>query len=294
MQLGASFSHRHFRYLGLDPIKALNEFMSFGFSWIRLGCYWDEIEEDQGKFTFDYLDQLIDICAKNNLNVVLTVGMKAPRWPEYYLPAWHSPTPKSEFVLPFISSCISHYQDQPAIKVWQVENEPLDKSGPKKWSISLGQLSSEVNLVRQLDPARKILINLWGNQLFQHKNFTAATDLADIVGLNLYPKVPNRAGNRYSGPKDSTVKIQHLCQQIKLKGKDVWITEIQSEPWETDLKLVNEAFPPSFLPQDLSSNLNYAKSLDPDLILLWGFEWWYSQKAIGRHDYWDQAIMATK
>src|SRR3990172_3690982 len=88
MKLGASFSHPHLIGLNIDPLKAIKEFKNLGLSWIRLGCYWNEIEKEQGKFNFSKLDLLIEYCEKNNLKVVLTIGMKAPRNPEYYIPNW--------------------------------------------------------------------------------------------------------------------------------------------------------------------------------------------------------------
>lgn len=84
MQLGASFSHPHLKFLGIDPLEAIKEFNKLGLKWIRLGSYWSESEKTEGKYSFSNLDPLVEFCEKNNIKVVLTVGMKAFRWPEYY------------------------------------------------------------------------------------------------------------------------------------------------------------------------------------------------------------------
>ena len=52
MELGASFSHPHLKYLELDPLKAIKEFKSLNLEWIRLGCYWSEMEKVKNKFDF--------------------------------------------------------------------------------------------------------------------------------------------------------------------------------------------------------------------------------------------------
>ena len=88
MQIGATFSHRQLHCMGHDVWTALNTFIDLGFRWIRLGCYWDEIEPTLGVYDFLHLNELMETCNDLGLKVVLTAGMKAPRWPEYYLPAY--------------------------------------------------------------------------------------------------------------------------------------------------------------------------------------------------------------
>ncbi len=88
MQIGASFSHTHLKSLGIAPLEALKAFKKLGLTWIRLGCYWNEIENKKGVFNFSKILPLVEYCEKNNINILMTIGMKAPRWPEYYLPEW--------------------------------------------------------------------------------------------------------------------------------------------------------------------------------------------------------------
>ena len=99
MKLGASFSHVHLRSLGLNPLRAIEGFKTLNLPWIRLGCYWNEIEKQKGKYDFGNIEPLIEFCEKNNINVVLTIGMKASRWPEYYLPDWLEKKTKPKKIL---------------------------------------------------------------------------------------------------------------------------------------------------------------------------------------------------
>jgi hypothetical protein len=307
MKIGASFSHRHLNWLGHDPLAAIKEFDALGLKWIRLGCYWDEIEKEPGNFSFEELDPLLKFCEKKKINVVLTVGMKAPRYPEYYLPDWLSrkikfrrlSTIKSnnslilDPTLNYIKHTINHFKKSKAIKVWQVENEPLDPSGEKWWSISQDFLKEEVDLVRKLDPNRKILINLWGNELSKRGKYKKLINYADIVGFDIYLKHPIfiffNFFSRYIGPLDSKSKIAKITEEIKSKSKEFWIVELQAEPWEAGELVATRKDPPSFRPKDFAKNLDYGKSLNPSVTLLWGFEWWYNRKLSGDLRYWDVA-----
>lgn len=311
MQLGASFSHRHLKYLDLEPTQAIKEFSSLGLSWIRLGCYWDETELSPVKFTFQNLDPLIAFCEKEGINVVLTVGMKAPRWPEYYLPKWilqqlslkrlTKIDAKNDkllnLTLNYVQKAVTHFKKSSAIKVWQVENEPLDPSGGKWWRISSDFLAEEIKLIRKLDPKRKILVNLWGNELSRRQLYKPAAELADIVGLDLYLRNPiplMRWFNKYIGPLDSKEKIQQIVKQIQKDGREFWITELQAEPWEPGEIITKKKNPPSFLPKHFKENLNYAKTLGPKVTLLWGFEYWLWRKEKGDLQYWEEAKRIIK
>src|SRR5260221_2422766 len=182
-ELGAAFSHRHLKYLNLDIEKALIQFKNLGLKWMRVCCYWDEIESVEGKYQFNEVDRIVVFCEKNNINVILSIGMKAPRYPEYYFPNWLKR--KSNFlgvikikekellksVQNFISQVIQHLKKYKSIKIWQVENEPLDPAGDKRLRISSEFLTQEISLVRKLNPSRKILVNVWGNELFGRENY---------------------------------------------------------------------------------------------------------------------------
>jgi hypothetical protein len=206
------------------------------------------------------------------------MGMKAPRWPEYYLPSWVTTRTDFEAVSPYISACISHYKDSDAITIWQVENEPLDPSGPHRWAITPHFIKQEVSLVRSIDPSRKIAITVWGNELTKRKCYTTAIELADVVGIDLYPRVPK--GILLHGPRDSSDRIQAVCNEVKQHHKELWISELQMEPWGPTR---------SFLPKHFAENIAYALGFHPDGLFSWGFEWWYHQYMLGNHVYWNNA-----
>ena len=137
------------------------------------------------------------------------------------------------------------------------------------------------------------MVNLWGNLLTQRGIYKKAVELADILGLDIYPRVPipvvSDLFKIYVGSFDSKNKIMEIGEKIKSEGKDFWITELQSEPWENDGAFTRKTTTPSFLPKHLIENIKYAEVLNPSVILLWGFEWWYYQKLRGNLSYWNEA-----
>lgn len=307
MELGTSFSHRYLKWLGVNPQKAIKDFQKLGLKWIRLGCYWDEIEKEPGIFSFKELDPLVKFCENNKINIVLTVGMKAPRWPEYYLPTYLLSQLELgrlssikldnkillESTLNFLEKSVNHFKVSKAVKVWQVENEPLDPSGEKWWRITPEFLETEVNLVRRLDPTRKIMINVWGNETEKTKTYLRALRLADIVGLDIYLRhaavSPLAKLGIYLGPTTDQKGFVEIGQQIKVLGKDFWLAELQMEPWEPGELNTKKDNPPSFLPGHFLENLNYSRILNPAVNMLWGFEFWYWRKLNGDERYWNEA-----
>lgn len=306
MLIGTTFSHTHLNELGIDPLIAIKELKKLGIKLVRIGIYWNEVEKTPGKYSYEEIEKLIKICEKEHIKVLLTVGMKAPRYPEYYLPDWvlkKTPLKKlakiskeNRFLLDrclkLIEKTITHFKDSRAIIAWQIENEPLDLSGPKWWKISKDFLEEEIKKARKTDPKRKIVVNLWGNELTKRKLYQSAAELADIVGLDLYLRHPSpflNWFNRYIGPLDSPAKVKKIINRIQKQNKQVWITELQAEPWEPGEILTKKKNPLSFLPRHFTTNLNYALKLKPDAVLLWGFEYWYWKKNQQDNRYWEEA-----
>ncbi len=285
MQLGATFSQHELTYLKLDIKKAAKEFSSLTFDWVRLACYWNETELKEGIFNFNELDSLVNFFEKTGTKIILTLGMKAPRWPEYYIPDWLikdlNLTKNSEInlknkplldkTLLFLEKVVNHYKNSKFIKIWQIENEPLDPSGENGWKLSKNFLKEEIDLTRKLDSSRKILINVWANELTKRGVYKDALDLSDIIGFDIYPNCPIKIS-------DSKEKIHGVVNEIKNKGKEFWITELQAEPWEKP-----------FNSKDIIDNFNLSSELEPEILLFWGFEHWLWKKLQGDEEYWQTA-----
>ncbi len=292
--LGASFSHRFFSYLHINPIQAIEAYKDLGFTWIRLGCYWDEIEKKEGTYDFHIIEEFLSYCDQHNIRVVLTVGMKAPRYPEYYIPSWLPQSSDDPGVqracLSFIAETVTHLKHHSSINVWQVENEPRDPSGPQHTAISESFLKKEIEIVKRNDPERKIMVTFWGNDLLKRGYYRGIVDHVDIIGLDYYLRQPVKVlGSyyRFMGPRDTKKKINQTISEMKSRGKEMWIAELQAEPWEPTEIHTSKHNPPSCLPEHLLTNMVYAKGLHPDAVFLWGFEWCYECLLKGDTRYWN-------
>jgi len=287
---GTTYSHRQAKWLGLDPLTSLEQLCTWPLQKIRLAAYWDEIEISPGKYNFSLLKQQLEMCQRAGKQVVLSVGVKAPRWPEFYFPAHVQPDFNSAetttSLLTFLSATIQALQTFSCITHWQIENEPLDPSGPTNQIIPGEFLEQEVELVRQHSNL-PLIINLWGNDLSARGNLTQANEIADVVGLDLYPKqfLKQVLGkNLYRGPFDSPSKLQKI---IAKNQKPIWIMELQAEPWEKDDQGYRSAQPGSFNLAQLQKNWELAQNLNVEATFFWGAEYWLWQQSQGNSQYVD-------
>lgn len=279
MKLGTTFSHRHAAWLGLSPIKALEEVINLNFDLIRLCCYWNEIEKQPGDYDFSTIIHLLNHCEEKKQPVIVTIGMKSPRWPEFYIPTWLSfhPYPPNipSSLFTFLTQTLKELTSYSCITHWQVENEPLDPSGPKNQTVPLDILEQEVALIK-LNDSRPIVITLWGNELKKRNLLLHVTNLADIIGIDLYYKqfITKKFGfSFYSSPSP-------FMGEGWGEG-EVWITELQAEPWEADEAGYKSENPKSMSPELLLRNFERAKQLNPKAILFWGSEYWLWKKTQG-------------
>ena len=93
---GTTFSQH---VLGSKWRDALNAADGLGIRFLRIGAYWSDIQPNsEGSYNFTELDALLAEMHRKGYTALVTVGMKAPRWPEYYIPNWaFKDIPKSNF-----------------------------------------------------------------------------------------------------------------------------------------------------------------------------------------------------
>lgn len=302
MNVGFTFSPRQASYLDVSWRQAFHAAMQLMPNLVRLGVYWDEIEPSPGVYDFSGLDWLIGHTPSQS-GVLLSVGMKAPRWPEYYLPAWLERGLKipnggdvaadprvRQATLHFIAHVVKHYRASGKVRYWQVENEPLDPSGPHRWRLDAGFLAQEVGLVRALDPTRPIVINLfvdtsplgalppWREALARRAR--RLLHLADILGLDIYPVRPiTTAGLRlsFTWPVWSwEQRVRALQRLARASGRQIWISEAQAEPW-LPARLIPSGRSPAHNvgPRLAASTVDRLRTDGFSTILLWGVEYWY-------------------
>jgi hypothetical protein len=164
--LGASFSPRRARDRGLAWEDAFRRLLVLELSPLRLSTYWDGVELDG----YGEVDWLLDECDRAGRQVVLTVGMKAQAWPEFAIPGRLNPAARSgadvsgaaglrDAVLALVETTVERYRGRRCVVAWQIENEPVNRSGPRRWWIGAELVRDEIAAARRVDPSRPIVVN---------------------------------------------------------------------------------------------------------------------------------------
>mgnify|MGYP003394055983 CR=1 FL=1 len=275
---GATFSPKFAESLGMDSrdtYRAILEELKI--KKLRLVAYWDAIESEENKFNFDDLDWYIEEAENNNASVILAIGYKAPRWPECHLPFWAKELKGEELqnkVLKMVEATVRHYTSNKNIIAWQVENEPLfpfghcEILGPKF-------LNREIELVKLLDPTRKIILTDSGELGYSWPYLTIK---ADIFGTTLYRHVYNRI----FGYITYTYIPEHYFRLKSFWAKNIWgreaiVSELQAEPWiNGNVVTTPLGEQKKFMNKDILADiLSYTERTGFDEAYLWGVEWWY-------------------
>lgn len=296
MKFGISFSHRQVKHLGYEVDEALQKALELKLDYLRIGVYWDEVEPTEGKFIWHSVTNIIDVCEKQQQKVVLTLGVKAPRYPEFHYPSWleykdpHNIQTQRK-ILTLIEKTLRKTQNYTCISHYQIENEALDPSGEQQQIIPLDFLKKEVQLVKKLS-SKPIITSLWGNNLSQRKLLSPLVSISDIVGIDLYyqqfiSKVLNESF--YKGPTDKPTKLKKLLNQA---STEKWIMELQAEPWEADEAAYLSKTPDSISPQQLLKNYQKASQLPITTIMFWGFEYWFYQLKQYQNDEYFQVVQS--
>ena len=289
IRFGITFSHTHLNLLKIPVNDALDLALEMGFSHLRLGSYWREVEKSKGVYDFSVLENLLNRCKKTKQKVIMNVGVKSPRWPEFYWPGYlkekdFNNSEAKKRVLLFIEKSVKALKKYSCITHWQVENEPLDPSGPENIAVPIDFLIQEVELVRKFDN-RPNIMTLWADDLESRQLFPEVLPISDVIGLDIYYKrfmKSDKGKSFYEGPRTND---NYLREIIKTSPKEVIITELQAEPWEKDEKGYLSKNPESMSPELLENNLKKALSLGVKEVLLWGFEYWYYLKRQGDNRY---------
>lgn len=276
---GVTFSHRHAEYLGFDWktmfIDIVNDLKPRK---MRLMVYWEDSEPELGKFDFQDIDEMLIEAEKKDIDIILVLGHKQPRWPECHHPAWYndlSGSQKQESQLAMVSQSVEHFKQFSAVKIWQVENEPLFNFGPFCPVLDKTFLKKEVELVRSQD-SRPIMVTDSGELGRWLPTIKAAKP--DIFGSTMYRVVHNPKFGYFRYPLPPAFFRIKAGIAKTFTGMDKIVgVELQAEPWfaedlyktdlQTQLGLMNaKAF---------EENIDYAQRVGFQENYLWGVEWWY-------------------
>lgn len=323
-RIGISFRPLQAAELGLDPETALRSLLVHPFDIVRIGAYWNRIEQRPGSFEPAELDRQLEIVEAAGKQVILCVGaVKTFGYPEFFVPSHQLRAPLREgaLVTPeghgdlldaatgFITRLVERYRDRPAIIAWQVEHEAVDPLGMEhSWRLAEAFARREVEAVRAADPGRPVMMNGFlatsaPVRIQQHwrtrdqgDSLAVAQRLADIVGVDVYPRHALAAAGRLalyldgSGGHASQRRREELLGWAAAPGRQLMIAEGQAEPWEA---ITTPPSPPgrvmrSCRPEDLIANYNHCLQWGSPVIsayLFWGAEYWLLRDQQGDPSY---------
>ena len=324
--LGISFRTPQVAALGLDARTTLQTLLTYPFQLIRLGAYWNRIEPEPGSFYTDELDWQIDAAERAGKHIILCVGpLKTFSYPEFFVPAHHlcQPFPEHTLIKPsayplllmaateFITRLVDRYKHRQGIVAWQLEHEAVDPLGVEHtWRLDADFVAKEMAAVRKADPSRPIMMNgflptslpvrlsQWWGTRDQGDSLTVAQRMADIVGIDYYPRHALTAvGSKtlyLNGSKSfwQQQKQKQLFAWTRAHGQKIMVAEGQAEPWETVTTPPNPHGQGMYscLPEHVIANYNTCMSWSRQeaplyAYLFWGAEYWMLRKQCADSSY---------
>lgn len=292
---GVSFSRFHTDELKLDwketYLAILNDLNVKDF---RFSAHWPLTEPEEGKFNFEELDFQMNEAKKAGATVILAVGRRLPGWPECHEPEWAKDLTlehKQEKILKYIETVVNRYKNYDNIKYWQVENEAFLTffSKQKCGDFDEGFLNKEIDLVKQLDPLRQVIITDSG----EFGTWYKAYQHGDVFGTSIYLYVWWR---NFIGPLRYPItpaffRIKRNLVNIMYGRKESIVIELSAEPWllqpiidtpvETQLSRMGL--------DKFNEMIEFSKKTSFDTFYLWGAEWWYWMKQNGHPEFWNRA-----
>lgn len=297
---GMSFNTSYARELGLDWQETYDAIIDdLGVRHLRLAAHWPMIEPTKDTYNFTELDYQVKRAEEVGGQVVLAVGRRLPRWPECHIPGWArdlEPELAQAELIDYITAVVTRYRDNPAVVMWQVENEPFLKVFAYEHcgDLDVEFLDKEIALVRSLDPSgRRILVTDSGNLGLWYP----AYQRGDVFGTSVYVYFWNPELGQFRTVLPAfAYRLKERLVSLFFGRKDTVLIELSAEPWlitpvaETELSV-------QFSRMDVhkfNDILEYARDTRYDRQYLWGAEWWYWLLKKGHPEMWERGRLLYK
>lgn len=269
---------------------------------VRISLQWDEIEPREGTFDFSVPNALVAAAGEHGATVMVTVGVKAQRHPEYHIPDWARAgleLPEGSVIsgapelraraLRMVAESVRHFAGSPVVDSWGAENEAYIASHrSNQYSLGRDYVAEVVATIKANDArGRPVSINHAQHFVMDRRWRDALAD-SDVLGQSMYPfRNVDVLGMRWQANiMELGPLMPNYAYQSKMAhgaGKQFWVTELQAEPWtDFDARLITPEEPsPNLSPGRLERNVIYARRSSPERIYLWGAEWWLYQESLG-------------
>jgi hypothetical protein len=324
--VGISFRPPQVEAYGLEGRATLQRLLAYPFELIRLGAYWNRVEPQPGEFDTSELDWQIEAAERAGKQVILAVGaVKTFGYPEFFVPRhWlQEPLREGSLVSPashasllsgatqFITRLVTRYRDRASIVAWQLEHEAVDPLGVEHtWRLADHFVETELEALKIADPSRPVMMNgflptswpvrlsQWWRTRDQGDSLAVAARLADIVGVDYYPRHALTSLGPITLylegadlPWQSALR-ERLFESIRIRGKTLMVSEGQAEPWETIATPPNPerqtmySCPPEQLVRNFNSAIGWSRAHHPIYAyLFWGAEYWVLRDKSGDASY---------
>lgn len=281
LQLGVSFIPDYAESLGLNPQQTMDALLNIGVRQFRLVSYWSDSETSPGHYDFSQLDWQFRKAEAAHAKIILTVGLRQPRWPECHAPAWvNINAPDSQWqpqLENFMRKVIERYERSPSLASYQVENEYFLKGFGICTNFDRQRLIDEYGLVKRLDPTHPVIIGRSNNAL----GLPLGQPQPDEFGISVYKRVwDGNFSHRYIEYPFPAWFYGFLAGTQKLLlHRDMIIDEMQAEAWPPNGRTIQTT---SLAEQNKSLNAQrfkdrfaYAEATGMHNINMWGAEYWY-------------------
>ncbi|MEK7472102.1 MAG: beta-galactosidase, partial [Patescibacteria group bacterium] len=247
----------------------------------RLMSYWSQIEAERGTYNFDDLDWQFAEAEKVGAKITLSVGLRQPRWPECHQANWAKELYEKDYfawekeLYAFISTVVDRYKDSPSLESWHLENEYYNRNFGNCDNFSTKRLKEELDLIHEHDSDNPVVISLSDQLGFPLKGLKGdffATSLYRGNHVKVIGYVPYPIPTHFYSAKAFFIKL--------LRGRDIYIHELQLEPWGAkptrDLPIAEQDRLMGY--DQIVGNIRFGLQTGMKKMYLWGSEWWYWRK----------------
>jgi len=280
IQYGMSFNTLYARELNLDWRETYDAILDeLGVRHLRLAAHWPMVEPIDDVYNFEELDYQIKRAEEVGADVVFAVGRRLPRWPECHVPQWARELTlqeQQEQTLDYVTVVINRYKGSPAIKYWQIENEPYLEVFAKEHCGEFDEefFEREVAHFRSLDGTRPFLITDSGNL----GTWNGPYKHGDAFGTSVYVHFWNpELGQFRTVLPPWFYRVKANVMKLMHGDKETMLIELSAEPWLLE-PITAVDFDTQYSRMDLKKFediLTYAENTRFEKQYLWGAEWWY-------------------
>jgi hypothetical protein len=293
LEYGVTFSSKQSTDLGLDWKKVYEDMLDdLQVKKLRLPAYWDQLEPSANTYDWTDLDWQVSEATKRNVDLILVVGQRVPRWPECHIPTWvnkNDQAGRETAVLNYITQTVNRYKNNPNVRYWQVENEPFLIHFGTCPAFNVNFLDQEIALVKSLDTKPIIVTDSGELSLWVH-----AARRADIFGSTMYRDTYSQFLHSYIHYPISPAffRIKKNFASLFAHPQDWIVVELQGEPWgrEAYQTLSQTEREQTMTPAKFKDTISFIQQTGFKTFYWWGVEYWYWEKTKNNNPfYWDTA-----